>query len=178
MIHVLRVGLVINSPGWCHDSTKELASLRVNGYLVKASSNPFIFYDSPLPGVNTPWKVMRIAITWIDGSSADLELLDAADVLHFMLCCCKDHFCCSGVSAVFIVPADHRVLLVSMDVAAADLVLAACVLVCYQSILLHFEDLSRILALTKSKPRLGEDCWELLKRLSVVPAARENCFCW
>ncbi|GJZ43319.1 hypothetical protein Tco_0590574 [Tanacetum coccineum] len=27
-----------------------LASPRVNGYLVKASSNPFIFYDSPLPG--------------------------------------------------------------------------------------------------------------------------------
>ncbi|GJS29492.1 hypothetical protein Tco_0490112 [Tanacetum coccineum] len=37
-----------------------LASLRVNGYLVKASSNPFTFYDSPLPGVNTPWDVMRI----------------------------------------------------------------------------------------------------------------------
>ncbi|GJT39075.1 hypothetical protein Tco_0938940 [Tanacetum coccineum] len=37
-----------------------LASPRVNGYLVKASSNPFTFYDSPLPGVNTPWDVMRI----------------------------------------------------------------------------------------------------------------------
>ncbi|GKA14981.1 hypothetical protein Tco_0694728 [Tanacetum coccineum] len=39
-----------------------LASPRVNGYLVKASSNPFTFYDSPLPGVNTPWDVMRISI--------------------------------------------------------------------------------------------------------------------
>ncbi|GJR27784.1 hypothetical protein Tco_1104016 [Tanacetum coccineum] len=37
-----------------------LASPRVNGYLVKASSNLFTFYDSPLPGVNTPWDVMRI----------------------------------------------------------------------------------------------------------------------
>ncbi|GKB96979.1 hypothetical protein Tco_0983116 [Tanacetum coccineum] len=37
-----------------------LASPRVNGYLVKASSNPFTFYESPLPGVNTPWDVMRI----------------------------------------------------------------------------------------------------------------------
>ena len=58
--------------------------------------------------------------------AAALESLVAADVLLFMLCCCKDHFCCFGVSVVFIVPADHRVLLVSMDVAAADLVLAAC----------------------------------------------------
>ncbi|GJU14714.1 hypothetical protein Tco_1142680 [Tanacetum coccineum] len=33
---------------------------RVNGYLVKASSNPLLFFDSPLPGVNTPWDVMRI----------------------------------------------------------------------------------------------------------------------
>ncbi|GKC67395.1 hypothetical protein Tco_1099993, partial [Tanacetum coccineum] len=33
---------------------------RVNGYLVKASSNPLFFFDSPLPGVNTPWDVMRI----------------------------------------------------------------------------------------------------------------------
>ncbi|GJX58696.1 hypothetical protein Tco_0290086 [Tanacetum coccineum] len=37
-----------------------LASPRVNGYLVKASSNPLLFFDSPLPGVNTPWDVMRI----------------------------------------------------------------------------------------------------------------------
>ncbi|GJY23538.1 hypothetical protein Tco_0397196 [Tanacetum coccineum] len=33
---------------------------RVNGYLVKASSNSLLFFDSPLPGVNTPWDVMRI----------------------------------------------------------------------------------------------------------------------
>ncbi|GKA17573.1 putative ribonuclease H-like domain-containing protein [Tanacetum coccineum] len=40
--------------------THRLASKEFNGYLVKASSNPFTFYDSPLPGVNTPWDVMRI----------------------------------------------------------------------------------------------------------------------
>ncbi|GKF14937.1 hypothetical protein Tco_0056399, partial [Tanacetum coccineum] len=34
MIHVLRIGL--------------------------ASSNPLLFFDSPLPGVNTPWDVRRI----------------------------------------------------------------------------------------------------------------------
>ena len=60
--------------------------------------------------------------------AAALESLDAADVLLFMFYCCKDHFCCSGISAVFIVPADHRVLLVSMDVTAAGLVLVACLL--------------------------------------------------
>ncbi|GKA29001.1 hypothetical protein Tco_0715246, partial [Tanacetum coccineum] len=39
---------------------QRVASPRVNGYLVKASSNPLLFFDSPLPGVNTPWDVMRI----------------------------------------------------------------------------------------------------------------------
>ncbi|GJX77416.1 hypothetical protein Tco_0324227 [Tanacetum coccineum] len=45
-----------------------LASPRVNGYLVKASSNPLLFFDSPLPGVNTPWDVMRIV--------CNLDLMD------------------------------------------------------------------------------------------------------
>ncbi|GJU37429.1 hypothetical protein Tco_1185783 [Tanacetum coccineum] len=40
-----------------------LASPRVNGYLVKASSNPLLFFDSPLPVVNTPWDVMRIVFS-------------------------------------------------------------------------------------------------------------------
>ncbi|GJT16553.1 hypothetical protein Tco_0875259 [Tanacetum coccineum] len=46
----------------CDDLPKiiRLASPRVNGYFVKASSNPFLFFDSPLLGVNTPWDVMRI----------------------------------------------------------------------------------------------------------------------
>ncbi|GKE19975.1 hypothetical protein Tco_1431487, partial [Tanacetum coccineum] len=52
-----------------------LASPRVNGYLVKASSNPFTFYDSPLPGVNTPWDVMRIV--------CNPELMDVAEVVQF-----------------------------------------------------------------------------------------------
>ncbi|GJT42081.1 hypothetical protein Tco_0941946 [Tanacetum coccineum] len=51
-----------------------LASPRVNGYLVKASSNPFTFYDSPLPGVNTPWDVMRIV--------CNPELMDVAEVVQ------------------------------------------------------------------------------------------------
>ncbi|GJU70220.1 hypothetical protein Tco_1256479 [Tanacetum coccineum] len=51
-----------------------LASPRVNGYLVKASSNPFTFYDSPLPGVNTPWDVMRIV--------CNPELIDVAEVVQ------------------------------------------------------------------------------------------------
>ncbi|GKB69793.1 cysteine-rich receptor-like protein kinase 8 [Tanacetum coccineum] len=51
-----------------------LASPRVNGYLVKASSNPFTFYDSPLPGVNTPWDVIRIV--------CNPELMDVAEVVQ------------------------------------------------------------------------------------------------
>ncbi|GJV25141.1 hypothetical protein Tco_1377836, partial [Tanacetum coccineum] len=54
-----------------------LASPRVNGYLVKASSNPFTFYDSPLPGVNTPWDVMRIV--------CNPELMDVAEVVQSWL---------------------------------------------------------------------------------------------
>ncbi|GJR79168.1 hypothetical protein Tco_0149953 [Tanacetum coccineum] len=53
------------------DGPNRLASPRVNGYLVKASSNPFTFYDSPLPGVNTPWDVMRIV--------CNPELMDVAE---------------------------------------------------------------------------------------------------
>ncbi|GJX26382.1 hypothetical protein Tco_0232678 [Tanacetum coccineum] len=50
----------LSSPEQTATGPNGLASPRVNGYLVKASSNPFIFHDSPLPGVNTPWDVMRI----------------------------------------------------------------------------------------------------------------------
>ncbi|GJR63572.1 hypothetical protein Tco_1505734 [Tanacetum coccineum] len=56
------------------DGPNRLASPRVNGYLVKASSNPFTFYDSPLPGVNTPWDVMRIV--------CNPELMDVAEVVQ------------------------------------------------------------------------------------------------
>ncbi|GJZ83247.1 hypothetical protein Tco_0648420 [Tanacetum coccineum] len=49
-----------------------LDSPRVNGYLVKASSNPFTFYDSPLPGVNTSWDVMRIV--------CNPELMEVAEI--------------------------------------------------------------------------------------------------
>ncbi|GJY57670.1 reverse transcriptase domain-containing protein [Tanacetum coccineum] len=57
-----------------HHRPNRLASPRVNGYLVKASSNPFTFYDSPLPGVNTPWDVMRIV--------CNPELMDVAEVVQ------------------------------------------------------------------------------------------------
>ncbi|GJX49646.1 hypothetical protein Tco_0276491, partial [Tanacetum coccineum] len=52
----------IKSVNGCDDLPKiiRLASPGVNGYLVKASSIPFLFFDSPLPGVNTPWDMMRI----------------------------------------------------------------------------------------------------------------------
>ncbi|GKC02059.1 hypothetical protein Tco_0993669 [Tanacetum coccineum] len=52
-----------------------LSSPQANGYVVKASSNPFTFYDSPLPGVNTPWDVMRIV--------CNPELMDVAEVVQF-----------------------------------------------------------------------------------------------
>ncbi|GKC13636.1 hypothetical protein Tco_1010418 [Tanacetum coccineum] len=52
----------------------KLSSPRVNGYLVKASSNPFTFYDSPLPRVNIPWDVMRIV--------CNPELMDVAEVVQ------------------------------------------------------------------------------------------------
>ncbi|GKA12244.1 hypothetical protein Tco_0691790 [Tanacetum coccineum] len=54
-----------------------LASPRVNGYLVKASSNPFTFYDSPLPGVNTPWDVMRISIILVAAVFVAVSILKA-----------------------------------------------------------------------------------------------------
>ncbi|GJZ01197.1 hypothetical protein Tco_0519158 [Tanacetum coccineum] len=36
--------------------------------IIRASSNPLLFFDSPLPGVNTPWDLMRIV--------CHLELMD------------------------------------------------------------------------------------------------------
>ncbi|GJV71407.1 putative ribonuclease H-like domain-containing protein [Tanacetum coccineum] len=67
----------IKSVDGCDDLPKiiRLASPRVNGYLVKASSNPFPFFDSPLPGVNTPWDVMRIV--------CNPELLDIMSLRWF-----------------------------------------------------------------------------------------------
>ncbi|GJW83022.1 hypothetical protein Tco_0156167 [Tanacetum coccineum] len=62
------------SPEQTATGPNRLASPRVNGYLVKASSNPFTFYDSPLPGVNTPWDVMRIV--------CNPELMDVAEVVQ------------------------------------------------------------------------------------------------
>ncbi|GKB56982.1 hypothetical protein Tco_0913168 [Tanacetum coccineum] len=52
MIHVLRIGL--------------------------ASSNPLLFFDSPLPGVNTPWDVMRIVSQSASIVFVFLLLLDVA----------------------------------------------------------------------------------------------------
>ncbi|GJX40786.1 putative ribonuclease H-like domain-containing protein [Tanacetum coccineum] len=54
------------------------AKKEVNGYLVKALSNPFLFFDSPLPGVNTPWDVMRIVSPSTSIGFVFLLLLDVA----------------------------------------------------------------------------------------------------
>ncbi|GJR38778.1 hypothetical protein Tco_1214462 [Tanacetum coccineum] len=70
----------IKSVNGCDDLPKiiRLASPRVNGYLVKASSNPLLFFDSPLPGVNTPWDVMRIVSPSASIGFVFLLLLDVA----------------------------------------------------------------------------------------------------
>ncbi|GJS76793.1 hypothetical protein Tco_0726674 [Tanacetum coccineum] len=67
----------LSSPEQTATGPNRLASPRVNGYLVKASSNPFTFYDLPLPGVHTPWDVMRIV--------CNPELMDVAEIEVFLL---------------------------------------------------------------------------------------------
>ncbi|GKD24185.1 hypothetical protein Tco_1230399, partial [Tanacetum coccineum] len=72
------------------------ASPRVNGYLVKALSNPFLFFDSPLPGVNTPWDVMRIVcnpdlmdimlLQWFFDAASSMLLVRG--ILKLPYCCC------------------------------------------------------------------------------------------
>ncbi|GJW55015.1 putative reverse transcriptase domain-containing protein [Tanacetum coccineum] len=64
----------LSSPEQTAIGPNRLASPRVNGYLVKDSSNLFTFYDSPLPGVNTPWDVIRIV--------CNSELMDVAEVVQ------------------------------------------------------------------------------------------------
>ncbi|GJT46088.1 WAT1-related protein [Tanacetum coccineum] len=83
-----------------------LASPRVNGYLVKASSNPFTFYDSPLPGVNTPWDVMRII--------CNPELMDVAEV----------------VQSWYVVPTGRVIATVSIKVPTGRLRLIALAMIC------------------------------------------------
>nr|GEZ02866.1 hypothetical protein [Tanacetum cinerariifolium] len=70
---------------------------------------------------------------------------------------------------------DVRLILLFLDAAVlvyAAYVIAAVTFVLSSSILLLREDLSRNLELTESTPSLGEDCWELLKRLRFVPTDR------
>ncbi|GJY18110.1 hypothetical protein Tco_0389601 [Tanacetum coccineum] len=71
-------GRARKKPGGKSKSQLSLASPRVNGYLVKASSNPLLFFDSPLPGVNTPWDVMRIVSPSASIGFVFLLLLDVA----------------------------------------------------------------------------------------------------
>ncbi|GJX91081.1 hypothetical protein Tco_0344407 [Tanacetum coccineum] len=73
----------IKSVDGCDDLPKiiRLASPRVNGYLVKASSNPLLFFDSPLPGVNTPWDVMRI----FDAASSWFKVSQSASIVFVFL---------------------------------------------------------------------------------------------
>nr|GEX45065.1 putative ribonuclease H-like domain-containing protein [Tanacetum cinerariifolium] len=65
MIHVPRVGLVINPPGRCHDSTKGLTSPRVSSYMVKAykiylcccEDQMMLFHDPVVFGVPTGFLI-------------------------------------------------------------------------------------------------------------------------
>ncbi|GJW94880.1 hypothetical protein Tco_0174552 [Tanacetum coccineum] len=62
----------------------------------KASSNPLLFFDSPLPGVNTPWDVMRIVcnpdlmdimlLQWFFDAASSMLL--AHGILKIQQCCC------------------------------------------------------------------------------------------
>ncbi|GKC25211.1 hypothetical protein Tco_1027361 [Tanacetum coccineum] len=79
----------IKSVNGCDDLPKiiRLASPRVNGYLVKASSNPFLFFDSPLPGVNTPWDVMRIECGASESADVYVSSLHSQHHAHMCFCC-------------------------------------------------------------------------------------------
>ncbi|GJT16912.1 putative reverse transcriptase domain-containing protein [Tanacetum coccineum] len=57
-----------------------LASPRVNGYLVKASSNPFIFYDSPLPRILSSCYGIHCCY-W----SAQVQVIAAVSILKLTL---------------------------------------------------------------------------------------------
>nr|GEU83405.1 ribonuclease H-like domain-containing protein [Tanacetum cinerariifolium] len=106
-------------------------------------------------------------------SVSSAPILDAAKT---GLCCLIDP----------VVHRVHDVRLILLFLDAAVLVYDACVIatvtlylpaaiyvsVLSISILLLREDLSRDLELTESTPSLGEDCWELLKRLRFVPTDR------
>ncbi|GKB69174.1 hypothetical protein Tco_0930586, partial [Tanacetum coccineum] len=69
---------------------------RVNGYLVKASSNLLLFFDSPLPGVTTPWDLMRIVFSpnlmdimllqWFFDAASSMLLVRG--ILKIQHCCC------------------------------------------------------------------------------------------
>ncbi|GJZ53528.1 reverse transcriptase domain-containing protein [Tanacetum coccineum] len=129
----------IKSVDSCDDLPKiiRLASLRVNGYLVKASSNPLLFFDSPLPGVNTPWDVMRIV--------CHPELMDIMLLRWFFDAASSWFKVSQSASIVFVF-----LLLLVVALAAAH---------SQVSILkLTSEDLSRNLKLTGSNSSLGEDC--------------------
>nr|GEV51322.1 hypothetical protein [Tanacetum cinerariifolium] len=80
--------------------------------------------------------------------------------------------CCYIVSAGIYDVAGSFVLTVSFVSAGYVVAAAIYVSVLSISILVLREDLSRNLELTESTPSLGEDCWELLKRLRFVPTDR------
>ncbi|GJS88149.1 hypothetical protein Tco_0770785 [Tanacetum coccineum] len=130
---------------WCYTKMASpsgygSASPRVNGYLVKASSNPLLFFDSPLPGVNTPWDVMRIV--------CNPELLDIM-LLRWFFDAASSWFKVS--QSTFIVFVFLFLLVVALAAALSQV-----------SILkLTSEYLSRNLKLTGSNSSLGEDlAWQ------------------
>ncbi|GJR80720.1 hypothetical protein Tco_0151505 [Tanacetum coccineum] len=107
--------------------------------------------SNPLYGCDGLPKTVRL-LFFDDATSVDAAVLDVA---------APDSAACL-LAAGYIVSA-------GISVAAGSAVLAVFINICYllcfccHSILLLREDLSRNLELTKSKPSLGEDCWELLK---------------
>ncbi|GKF57152.1 hypothetical protein Tco_0170689 [Tanacetum coccineum] len=116
---------------------QRVASLRVNGYLVKASSNPLLFFDSPLLGVNIPWDVMRIV--------CHPKLMDIM-LLRWFFDAASSWFKVSQSASIIFV----FLLLLVVALAAAH---------SQVSILkLTSEDLSRNLKLTGSNSSLEEDC--------------------
>ncbi|GJU43946.1 hypothetical protein Tco_1201212 [Tanacetum coccineum] len=154
----------LKSVNGCDELPKiiRLASPRVNGYLVKASSNPCLFFDSPLPGVNTPWDVMRIIC---NPDLMDIMLLrwffDVASSWNF-----KDSTLLLLVQG-FTVSIHWFVFLLLLDVALA----AAHSQVSIPK--LTSEDLSRNLKLTGYVVPIGKDNVIVSAgRAKVIPAGR------
>ncbi|GJS48279.1 hypothetical protein Tco_0598400 [Tanacetum coccineum] len=117
--------------------------------------------SNPLHGCDSLPKTVRVFQFTLDSSSEKLDwflLHQDWKMLFFDVATSFD-------SAFMLF---HLMLLFSMLLIQFLLLLvhlvSAGICFCFYSILLLREDLSRNLELTESKPSLGEDCWELLKK--------------